>query len=96
MNAVIQTFKTLLGLFFDDGSLALRQVLALAEQLRFDSQGHFDVRGHRADGGLDPSGVVKGWAVEEAAWILDAARQANLQVSSNLLNVADVVKGKLK
>ena len=27
---------------------------------------------------------------------LDAARQANLQISSKLLNVADVVKGKLK
>ncbi|MDQ2853981.1 MAG: FAD:protein FMN transferase, partial [Chloroflexota bacterium] len=34
----------------DECSMQLRQVLALAEQLRFDSQGHFDVRGHRADG----------------------------------------------
>ena len=29
-------------------------------------------------------------------WAPDAARQANLQISSKLLNVADVVKGKVK
>jgi thiamine biosynthesis lipoprotein len=63
-------------------SLELRQVLALAEQLRFDSHGHFDVRGHRADGGLDPSGVVKGWAVEAAAWILDAAGARNYAINA--------------
>jgi thiamine biosynthesis lipoprotein len=69
-------------LTLDTCSLELRQVLALAEQLRFDSHGHFDVRGHRADGGLDPSGVVKGWAVEEAAWILDAAGARNYAINA--------------
>lgn len=63
-------------------SLELRQVLALAEQLRADSHGAFDVRGHRADGGLDPSGVVKGWVVEEAAWILDAAGARNYAINA--------------
>jgi FAD:protein FMN transferase len=63
-------------------SLQLRRVMALSEQLRFDSLGHFDVRGHRADGGLDPSGVVKGWAVEEAAWILDAAGARNYAINA--------------
>ena len=67
---------------FDECSLELRRVLALAEQLRFDSQGHFDVYGHRADGGLDPSGVVKGWAIEEAAWILDAAGARNYAINA--------------
>lgn len=65
-----------------DCSLELRQVLTLAEQLRIDSRGHFDVRGHRADGGLDPSGIVKGWAVEEAAWILDAAGARNYSINA--------------
>jgi len=65
-----------------DCSLELRQVLALAEQLRADSRGYFDVRGHRSDGGLDPSGVVKGWAVEEAAWILDAAGARNYAINA--------------
>jgi thiamine biosynthesis lipoprotein len=69
-------------LSLDECSLELRRVLALAEQLRDESGGHFDVRGHRADGGLDPSGVVKGWAVEEAAWILDAAGARNYAINA--------------
>jgi len=64
-----------------DCSLELRQVLTLAEQLRVDSDGHFDVR-HRADGALDPSGLVKGWAVEEAAWILDQAGARNYAINA--------------
>ena len=63
-------------------SLELRQVLTLAEQLRVDSNGHFDVRGHRRDGAVDPSGVVKGWAVEEAAWILDAGGGRNYSINA--------------
>ncbi len=63
-------------------SLELRQVLALAEQLRTGSRGYFDVGGHRADRALDPSGVVKGWAVEEAAWILDAAGARNYSINA--------------
>jgi len=63
-------------------SLELRRVLALSEQLRSESLGHFDVHGHRADGGLDPSGVVKGWAVEQAAWILDAAGARNYAINA--------------
>jgi thiamine biosynthesis lipoprotein len=45
------------------------EVLALGEQWRKESGGAFDVRRHGADGEphLDPSGVVKGWAVERAA-----------------------------
>ncbi|MCE3553267.1 FAD:protein FMN transferase [Pseudonocardia sp. RS11V-5] len=42
----------------------VREVLAVGEAARRDSDGAFDVR--RA-GRLDPSGVVKGWAVERAA-----------------------------
>jgi len=40
------------------------EVLALGEQARVESGGAFDVR---RGGRLDPSGVVKGWAVERAA-----------------------------
>ena len=40
------------------------EVLALGELARLQSHGAFDVR---RDGVLDPSGVVKGWAVERAA-----------------------------
>jgi thiamine biosynthesis lipoprotein len=45
------------------------EVLALGDLARISSGGAFDVRRPGPDGGtvLDPSGVVKGWAVERAA-----------------------------
>ena len=45
------------------------EVLALGEQARIESGGAFDVRRPSADGTevLDPSGVVKGWAVQRAS-----------------------------
>lgn len=45
-------------------------VLSLCEELREETQGVFNAWSCRADGLLDPSGVVKGWAVERAAGIL--------------------------
>ena len=60
-----------------DCSPDVREVLARCEELRGLSRGYFDVRAHRADGRLDPSGFVKGWAVERAAGILDAAGAQN-------------------
>jgi len=55
----------------------VRDVLERCEALRTLSRGYFDIRAHRADGGPDPSGFVKGWAVEAAAAILDAAGAQN-------------------
>ncbi len=45
----------------------VRTVLALSEQTRRDTDGYFDIR---RDGGLDPSGLVKGWAIQRAAELL--------------------------
>lgn len=56
-----------------DASAGLRHVLAVCDHLTMDSGGAFDARRAGPDGRLDPSGYVKGWAVEEAAWLLDAA-----------------------
>jgi thiamine biosynthesis lipoprotein len=59
----------------DRGELSLDQcprevaeVLAIAEQARIESGGAFDVRRPGPDGRivLDPSGVVKGWAIDRA------------------------------
>jgi FAD:protein FMN transferase len=63
-------------------SLELRQILALGERLREESGGAFDVRGPGARNGLDPSGIVKGWAVEAAAWILDDAGARNYAINA--------------
>ena len=61
----------------DSGALALadahplvREVLARCERLRARTGGYFDAR---ASGRLDPSGLVKGWAVDRAAALLVAA-----------------------
>lgn len=61
----------------DRGELALadahplvREVLARCERLRGETGGYFDAR---AAGRLDPSGLVKGWAVDRAAVLLSAA-----------------------
>lgn len=52
----------------------LMEVLTLGELARVQSDGAFDVRRTGLDGRitLDPSGVVKGWAVERAATALRA------------------------
>jgi thiamine biosynthesis lipoprotein len=51
----------------------VRAVLAMCEALRIDSVGAFDARHWSPDGRLDPSGLVKGWAVQRAADELEAA-----------------------
>ena len=56
-----------------DCSLDVRQVLAACDHLAETTNGAFDARFHRPDGRLDPSGFVKGWALEEAGWLLETA-----------------------
>jgi thiamine biosynthesis lipoprotein len=51
----------------DQCSQDVRTILALAEQTRRETDGYFDIR---RDGALDPSGIVKGWAVQNAANLL--------------------------
>jgi thiamine biosynthesis lipoprotein len=48
----------------------VQAVLARCEELRGETEGYFDAY---AGGSLDPSGLVKGWSVDEAAEILTAA-----------------------
>ncbi len=57
----------------EDCPREVREVLELGERARLESDGAFDVRRPGQDGELvlDPSGVVKGWAVERAARVLD-------------------------
>lgn len=48
----------------------LAEVLELCETVEALSDGAFDIRRHRPDGAPDPTGVVKGWAVDRAGAIL--------------------------
>jgi FAD:protein FMN transferase len=54
-----------------DTSAELQEVLALAEGTKRETDGYFDIR--RAEGTLDPSGIVKGWAIRNAANLMRAA-----------------------
>jgi len=63
-------------------SLDVRHVVAACDHLAIVTGGAFDARRHRPDGRLDPSGFVKGWAVEEAAWLIDSAGGRNYWINA--------------
>lgn len=73
----------------EDGPPEVAEVLALGEVARLQSYGAFDVR---RGGVLDPSGVVKGWAVERAARPLRALPDTDVCLSAGgdlVCHVAD-------
>jgi thiamine biosynthesis lipoprotein len=56
----------------DDCNPHVQQVLDACEQLRIETNGYFDARAASA-ARIDPSGLVKGWSIQRAADLLDAA-----------------------
>lgn len=52
----------------EDYSPEMQEVLVIAEDTKKESDGYFDVK--RPDGMFDPSGIVKGWAIKNAARLL--------------------------
>jgi thiamine biosynthesis lipoprotein len=60
------------------------EVLALGERARRESAGAFDVRRRDREGNvvLDPSGVVKGWAVQRASRALDGLDETDYCLSA--------------
>jgi thiamine biosynthesis lipoprotein len=67
----------------------LLQILSLCDQIRRTSDGYFDIRAHRPDGRPDPTGLVKGWALERASGILEAAGARNYCINGG----GDIVTG---
>jgi thiamine biosynthesis lipoprotein len=63
-----------------DASPEMQEVLALAERTKRETDGYFDIR--RADGLLDPCGIVKGWAIRSAARRLHDAGVRNFFVDA--------------
>src|SRR4051794_27144260 len=63
-----------------DCSSEMREVFALAETTRWETRGFFDIR--RRDGTRDPSGIVKGWAIRNAARLLREAGAENFYVDA--------------
>src|SRR5437660_3308995 len=52
---------------------AMKTILALSEQTRQETQGYFDI---------DPSGIVKGWAIFHAAQMLKEAGFVNFYIDA--------------
>jgi len=62
----------------------VRDVLTLCELVREETSGAFDIACVPAPNGssLDPSGLVKGWAIERAAELLEAHGAANFCINA--------------
>lgn len=72
----------------------VRAILERCEELRFETDGYFDIQtdnlpvpvtrvtGLVTSTGLDPSGLVKGWSVDRAAEVLDAAGARNYSINA--------------
>ncbi|TIQ27785.1 MAG: FAD:protein FMN transferase [Mesorhizobium sp.] len=63
-----------------DWSGEMMEVLAIAERTRNETGGYFDIR--KPDGSLDPSGIVKGWAIRNAAGIVRQAGVSNFFIEA--------------
>ena len=87
VDAVFSTYKEDSEISrIDRGELGLeyaqsevREVLARCEELRDETHGYFDARN---GGGLDPSGLVKGWSIDRAAAFLEGAGVRNYGISA--------------
>jgi thiamine biosynthesis lipoprotein len=64
----------------EDFSEDMKTVFALAEETRKQTNGYFDIS--KPDGSYDPSGLVKGWAIEKAANILKRRGLKNFYVEA--------------
>ncbi len=58
----------------------MSEVFALAKRTGEEAQGYFNMR--RPDGSVDPSGIVKGWAIQKAAQMLHDAGTQNFFVDA--------------
>lgn len=60
-------------------SAEMKSVLAMCEQTRQDTKGYFNITHH---GKLDPSGLVKGWAIANAADMLRKKKVNNFYIEA--------------
>jgi thiamine biosynthesis lipoprotein len=71
----------------------MKAILALSEQTKKDTYGYFDIE---HDGLYDPSGIVKGWAIQNAADRLKAGGFRNFYIDAGGdISVAGNKDGKL-
>jgi thiamine biosynthesis lipoprotein len=70
----------------------MRDILRLAHDLKVETNGYFDIE--RPDGRIDPSGIVKGWAIKNAADILRKLKYKKFFVDAG--GDAEIVGGPWK
>ncbi len=63
----------------EEYSEEMKTILALSEQTREETLGYFDIQ---HNGILDPSGIVKGWAILQAADMLKEAGFSNFYIDA--------------
>jgi thiamine biosynthesis lipoprotein len=69
-------------LMVNDAHMDVAEVLAICEEFRSATDGAFNAWRARTDGRLDPSGVVKGWAVDRAVEILAHEGASNFSINA--------------
>jgi len=62
-----------------DSSDQMQEVLDLADQTRMLTDGYFDAW---FEGGFDPSGIVKGWSIRKAAWLVEGRGYRNFCIDA--------------
>ena len=62
-----------------DYSEEMKTILALGEQTKIDTHGYFDIQQNDR---CDPSGIVKGWAIQNAANMLKAQGFSNFYIDA--------------
>ena len=72
----------------------MREVLALADQTKRETDGFFNIR--KTDGSLDPSGIVKGWAICNAAKVIarSGARDYFIEAGGDIQSSGKNTSGK--
>ena len=63
----------------EESSAAVKTILALSEQTRQETWGYFDIQHDRI---IDPSGIVNGWAIFQAAQMLKEAGFVNYYIDA--------------
>lgn len=67
------------GLASSDWSKEMHQIMLLCEQTKHQTGGYFDIK---RNGVLDPSGLIKGWAISNAAKLLKNKGARNFYIDA--------------
>jgi thiamine biosynthesis lipoprotein len=64
----------------EDWSREMTEIMRMAEETKRESDGYFDIV--KADGTRDPSGIVKGWAIQQAAALLKEMNKEHFYIDA--------------